>query len=275
MKLNINTNSLLKTFKIIFLVLFISISTMILLGIYVVSNSYEDNFIGSIEGNGQFYRSYNNLFTFRNVYSGSKRYYYKDWIGDRIDDIGYNLSFNRSGHSPFYLTIFSKIKTKDDFNRKALSVANSIDSLLTEPQFEFFEENNFHCIFQTILTPDNITVNTDSLLSKELSAALFCYNDSVSFLLRTSRTYKTTLVNNDFDKSIAKNERRLLLNYIKHNLEISDKFYKEGIPEPLSDYKVKGIINGKRIKRFLYNIFTLGKSNYKKQDRPIKRIKLK
>ena len=217
----------------------------------------------------------NNLFTFRNSYSGVKRRYYKDWIDDEINEIGYKLSYKKTGHNPFHLIIFSRLLTKDDFKEKALMIAGKFDSLLAKPYFEDFEDSNYKCIFHTLLIPSKIINESDSIVNKELSAVLFCYNDSLSLVLRTSRKYSTTLTKYEFDESVANNEKRLLLNDLRHNLVINDRIFKEGIPEPLSDNKIRMIRNNKRIMRLLENLVTFGRANYKKQDVIIKKYKLR
>ncbi len=275
MKPNTKNFSIFKTLTIILLIFCILASLTILIGLCINTNSYEDKFIGSIEDNGQFYRAYNNLFTFKNSYSGVKRRYYKDWIDDGISEVGYELSYKKAGHNPFYLIIFNKLLTKDAFNEKALIVADKFDSLLTEPDFKDFEDSDYKCTFHTLLIPSKIINESDSMVNKELSAVLFCYNDSISLMLRTSRKYSTTLINHEFDESIANNEKRLLLNAVRHNLIINDRIFKEGIPEPLSDNEIRMIRNIKRIIRLFKNIVSLGWANYKKQDVIIKKYKLR
>ena len=275
MKSDIKIASIFKTFTIILLVLCILASLTFLIGFYIIANSYEDNFIGSLEGNGQLYCSYDNLFTFRNSYSGVKRRYYKDWIDDEINEVGYNLSYKKTGHNPFHLIIFSRLLTKDVFKEKVLLIAGKFDSLLAKPYFEDFEESGYKCTFHTLLVPSKTINDSDSLVNKELSAVLFCYNDSLSLLLRTSRKYSTTFTNHEFDKSVSNNEKRLLLNYIRYSLVVNDIIYKEGIPEPLSDNKIRMIRNNKRIMRLLENLVTFGRANYKKQDVIFKKFKLR
>lgn len=274
MKESVKQFSIIKFIISILLIIMIAIAFNHLIRIYLISDTYEDNFIGSFEDIGRVYRSYNNLFTFNNHYSGINRRYYKDFINDGIDESGYQLSYQIQGHDSFHLMIYRELWDNDRFKIKAMKVAGQYDSLLSEPYFEDFEKSGYYCTFHSLLLPADKEQVSDSLMHKEVFSILFCANDSISFMLKTNKNYKVSLNDIKFDESIMQNEKRMLCTDIEHKLIFNEQLFKKGIPKSLSENELRKFRVIKRIKRIIDNILTFGRTNYKKQDKVIRRIRL-
>ena len=213
--------------------------------IIMTSCKFNKTLIGTIEDDGNYYRSYNDLFIVKNLNRDQyPDFFFNDiYVADCIDEEGYKFEYSFISEDIIdKIIIYRNQITPEQFKTLLYERVEALGDSLNTVYTNISNIKEFTCYAYSIQIVD--TSNSNEEKNKTNLDVLFCYHDSlqleISSLIRNSR-----FGDEDRWELGGRGSERELSFILSNNLVMNDKIYDEGIPEPLTEGELKEIYERK------------------------------
>jgi len=201
--------------------------------------------IGRISEDGKKYIAYNDLFAINSTkFNKTDATISEMEIADELDEKGYRFICKKFGQIIDEFFLFRDHTDYGQFKALAQKKVNNIGDLSEISYSNISEIDNFTLYY---LDYNIVGISPYNISDKEYNSTLsflFCFNDSIQFVLSrfiySDHSFGDKVKHERGGRYVEKRLKFTLLN----NLELNEKLFKEGVPEPLTEEELKAL--GKR-----------------------------
>lgn len=222
------------------LIIVIMVALLILCSLSSCKIFGKKDLIGRISEDGKKYIALNDLFSLNSKrYSTGRNLFNDIMIKDENDNNGYRLVYSSIGEIIDELFIFRNHTDYEEFMDLAQKRVDSVGDW-SEIKYSNVSQTDDFTLYS--IDYNIVGLSPYSKLDKKYKSTLsvlFCYNDSIQFVLSRFIYADASFGDAKEKERRGKYSERRLKFILNNNLELNDKLFVEGVPEPLTKEELK------------------------------------